>query len=218
METYDKSRYTRDVGDIDVILAAADTKWAAASRARRQAKNDARKAAEEDRTKFTAKTQPRDPDGRFKKILARLKGNLGEAGTEQVAAKIQEAEAAQIAGNYAEMREHGNSLIDLIENIEEGSLRKGTAKNLRIGASDLSTAIAYLPMPQGRDTAKVRFTDVPLAMQEMVRSMVRQVEELLDSDTSEKYISVLKSYMAGGRTMSSDELSEELNKLLRVLV
>ena len=220
MTEFDKSRYTRNPGNLEVILASSDTKWAVVTRARRQAKQEAKqeaKAAADSRVKFTAKTQPRDYNGRFKRILARLKGNLGEKGTEDVAKKIQETEEAQVAGNYAEMRTHGNSLIDLINNIEDGTLKKGTAKNLRNGATDLSTAIAYLPLPQGEATAKVRFTDVPLAMQEMVRSMVRQVEEQLDSDTAEKYISVLKSYMAGGRTMASDQLSEELNKLLRVL-
>lgn len=217
MTGFDKAKYSKNPGNLEVILAATDTKWGVATRARRTAKSNARKAANESRVKFTAETQPRDYNGRFKKILARLKGNLGEAGTEGVAEKIQATEEAQVAGNYAEMRTHGNNLIDLIENIEEGTLKKGTVKNLRNGASDLSTAIAYLPLPQGEDTAKVRFTDVPLAMQEMVRSMVKQVEEQLDTDTAQKYISTLKSYMAGGRTMASDQLSEELNKLLRVL-
>lgn len=217
MTNYDRSRYTRAVGDLDVILAAGETGWAQASKARRSARNDAIANAEENRSKYTAKTQPRDFNGRFKKILARLKMNLGGESTEEVAKQIESTEAAQIAGNYEEMKTHSTDLIKMLNDVDEGSLAKGTVKNLRRGATDLGKVMAYLPLPQGQENAKVRFTDVPPATQDLVRSMVKRVKERLDSSTARKYVQVLESYMSGSRTMTSDEMAKELNKLLRVL-
>lgn len=217
MTSYDKSRYTRKVGDLDVLLAAGETSWAQASKARREARNDAISKAEENRAKFTAKTQPRDFNGRFKKILARLKMNLGDKATEEVAKKIESTEAAQVAGDYEQMKTNSTDLIKMLNDVDEGSLAKGTVKNLRRGATDLGKVMAYLPLPQGQENAKVRFTDVPPATQDLVRSMVKRVEERLDSATAKKYVQVLESYMSGSRTMTSDEMAQELNKLLRVL-
>lgn len=217
MATYNRDRYTREVGDLDVLLAAGQTSWAHASKARRASRNDAIAKAEENRSKYNAKTQPRDFNGRFKKILARLKMNLGNKATEEVAKQIESTEAAQIAGNYEQMKNHSTDLIKMLNDVDEGSLAKGTVKNLRRGATDLGKVMAYLPLPQGQENAKVRFTDVPPATQDLVRSMVKRVEERLDPATARKYVQVLESYMSGSRTMTSDEMAQELNKLLRVL-
>lgn len=215
--TSNPMRFSRDPGDVALIAAANDTKWAKKSAAKRSATNKAVNDAEKNRNKYTPETQPRNSDGKFRKILARLKANLGGEATAELAKKIESAEAAQIAGNYEEARKSSTELIKLIDNVADGSMPKGVTKNLRQGASDLGKILAYLPLPQGESNAKVRFTDLPPASADLVRSMVKRVEDQLAPDVAEKYIAVLKQFMAGSRTMNSDEMASNLNKLLRVL-
>lgn len=207
---------SRDPGNIALVAAAQETQWAKSSAARRRATIEARNTAEEN-AKFTPETQPRDPDGKFRRILARLKANLGESGTEEVAKKIEATEAAQIAGNYEEMRTYGSDLIKMVDTIQDGELTKGTTKNLRQGATDLGKVLAYLPLPQGNANAKIRFTDMPPASSDMVRGMLERVKEQLSNEDSKKYTKELDEFLAGARTMTSDELAQNLNKLLRVL-
>lgn len=211
------TRYSRDPGDIALIAAANDTKWAKKSAAKRAATIQAKNDAENNRAKFTPDTQPRNNDGKFRKILARLKTNLGGEATEEIAKKIEAAEAAQVAGNYQEMRENSTDLIKMIGAVQDGQMPKGVTNNLRRGASDLGKVLAYLPLPQGDANAKIRFTDLPPASAELVRSMVKRVKEELEPDVAEKYIDVLESFMTGSRTMTSDDMASNLNKLLRVL-
>lgn len=214
---YIPAKYSRDIGDYSIIAAGQETKWAKRSAAKRRATQEAKSNAGRNEGKYTPQTQPRDADGKFRKILARLKLNLGGKSTENLAKKIESTEAAQIAGNYEQMHKHSRELLDMLETVDSGSLPKGVARNLRKGASDLGKVLAYLPLPQGTSGAKVRFSDLPPASADMVRDMVRRVKERLEPDVAEKYISALEQYMAGARTMNSDEMAQHLNKLLRVL-
>lgn len=207
----------RDPGTYALVAAGQETSWAQASRARRVAKNESEKKVDDNRSKYTAKTQPRDPDGKFRRILARLKLNLGGDSTAELAKKIESAEAAQIAGNYALMHEAGSDIVKMIDGIDSGSIQKGLANNLRRGATDLGRVMAYLPLPQGDSNAKVRFTDLPPAGGDLVRKMVEQVKDSVDPDVAIKYTKELDEFMSGSRTMTSDEMSVFLNKLLRVL-
>lgn len=192
------------------------------SAARRRAKIVAERNADErvqeaERTKYTAATQPRDTDGKFRKILAKLKLNLGEDSTSALAKQIEATEAAQIAGNYEGVRTNSEQLIKMINAVQDGELPKGVTNNLRSGAQALGRVLAYLPLPQGNPNAKVRFSDLPPASADLVRKMVDQVEENLEPDVAKKYVSALNEFMSGSRTMSSDEMASNLNKLLRVL-
>lgn len=207
---------SRDPGDITIIAAAQGTSWAQSSAARRAAKTEATRKAKR-AAQFTPETQPRDPNGRFRRILARLKTNLGGEATEGLAKKLEEAEVAQVAGDYEQMRLHSGELIEMIDAVDSGQLPQGTVKNLRNGARDLGKVMAYLPLPQGNPNAKIRFSDMPPASGDMVRQMIERVKEKLNAEDAKKYVKVLEEFMAGSRTMTSDEMASNLNKLLRVL-
>lgn len=208
----------QDYGDRAIIAAAQQTSWAMKTNLRCKSQHDATNKAEENaRTKYNPRTQPREWDGKFRKILARLKTNLGEKSTEGLAKQIEATEQAQIAGNYELMSKNSKDLMKMLNSIKDGELPKGATKNLRQGASDLGRILAYLPLPQGEANAKVRFSDLPPASAELVRSMVKRVEDKLAPEDAKKYVDVLNSFMAGSRTMTSDEMAVNLNKLLRVL-
>jgi len=169
------------------------------------------------RIPYNPKTQPRDRTGKFRQILARLKSNLGEKELENIVAEIKNAEKADDVGDYAKAGKAGKSVIQMIDDIKSGSLDRSVEKNLREGAADLGRVLAYLPLPQGDNSAKVRFSDLPPSTGRLINGLIDRVKEKLDAGDAEKYIKVLQSFISGVRTMSSDQLSAEMNKLLRLL-
>ena len=216
------ARFSKDPGQFALVADAQMTPAAMRSAARRRATISAKNASKErvdqqGRIKYTAATQPRNTDGKFRKILAQLKLNLGEEGTSELAKQIEATEAAQIAGNYQGVRDNSQTLIKMINSVKDGELPKGTTNNLRAGAQALGRVLAYLPLPQGNPNEKIRFSDLPPASADLVRKMVAQVKLNLAPDVAAKYVTDLDSFMTGSRTMSSDEMASNLNKLLRVL-
>lgn len=232
--------YGRDAGDPSVagslaraVTAAGDKKTRGAKApgpgddrptpsglsvaARARARERVKQQFAEARQKFDAKTQPRDSAGKFRKVLARLKLNLGEDANEQLAKEIEEAEAAGALGNYRKAKEHGAEVVKLLDNVADGDLDKGTLNNIRKGSRELGKLLAYLPMPQGDPNAKVRFSDLPAPTSALVRDLVKRVEGKLDNEDAAKYVTTLKQFMSGTLTMDSDMMNAELARLLRVL-
>lgn len=169
------------------------------------------------RIKYSPKTQPRDRSGKFRQILARLKSNLGDSELEQINKEINAADKAAEAGDYAKASEAGRNVVKLVDDIEIGTLDQSVENHLRKGAADLGRALAYLPLPQGVNAAKVRFSDLPPATGRLIQDMIDRVKNEVNSADAKKFVKILENFMSGGRTMSSDELSAELNKLLRLL-
>lgn len=185
--------------------------------AKARAEARVRQQFEEGRLKFTAESQPRDNAGKFRRVLARLKTNLGDAASEQLAKEMEAAAAAGAIGNYAEAKRAGGEVVKLVDSVEDNELDKGTIQNIRKGAKDLGELLAYLPLPQGDTSQKVRFSDLPAPTSKLIQDLVRRVNERLDGEDAAKYTDVLQSFMSGVRTMSADEMASELAKILRVL-
>ena len=215
------AKYSRDVGDARMLKASLTSSGKSPSamsvEARRAARKRYLKQLEEGRIKFSPKTQPRDPAGKFRKVLARLKINLGKDATESIAKKIEETEAAGAVGDFAKAKIAGTELLKLIDSVEHHSLNKGATANLRRGAAELGRLMAYLPMQQGNASAKVRFSDLPDPVASLIRNLIKRVDSKLSAEDAEKYTSNLESFMSGGQMLSSDGLAAELSRLLRVL-
>jgi hypothetical protein len=197
----------RNRGSVQVLVAAGET-----SRVRRTREQFGR-----GRIKYSAETQPRDSSGKFRQILARLKTNLGDKELQSIVAEIKSAEAADDAGDYGKASEAGRNVIKLVDGIESGSIDSSVENNLRKGAADLGRVLAYLPLPQGENSAKVRFSDLPPSAGQLIQNLIERVENEVKSADAQKFVKILKNFISGGRTMSSDELSAEMNKLLRLL-
>jgi hypothetical protein len=175
-------------------------------------------AAELRYARYNARTQPRDPTGRFRQILARLKSNLGQGELEQIQQQINKTDKANDAGNYAKTTEAAASLVDLLQGIKSGVVDDSARNALRKGAADLGRVLAYLPMPKGVDTAKVRFSDLPPSTKKLILDLIQRVQHEVNADDARKINEVLQNFMAGQYTMSADQLGQQLNKLLRFLV
>lgn len=197
----------KDPGKLSVVAAALSKKE----------KERAREQFLLARHKYTARSQPRNTDGKFRKILARLKADLGDSELREINKQINAAEKASVAGDYVKATKAAREVIGLVDDIEQGKLEPEIEKNLRKGTADLGRVLAYLPLPQGTDSEKVRFSDLPPSTGRFIQDVIKRIEDQINKKDAAKFTRVLNSFLSGGRTMSSDQLSAELNKLLRLL-
>jgi hypothetical protein len=167
--------------------------------------------------KYNPDTQPRDEKGKFREVLARIKTNLGDGGSEEAIKKIEEAENLDDAGNYMEAARSAGDLISIIDRLDEGALNKESLENVRSSAGELGRVIANLPLPFGSDTEKVRYSDLPPALKELMKDMISRVEDKIGQKDADEATKDLRSFMSGGDYYSQSEISSQMSKLLRLL-
>ena len=163
------------------------------------------------------KTQPRDAKGKFREVLARIKKDLGDAGSDNAIEKIEEAENLDDAGNYMEAARAAGDVISIVDRIDSRALNPDAIENIRTSARALGETIANLPLPFGSDTEKIRYSDLPPALRGLIEDMIPRVEEKIGKDEADEATTGLKSFMSGGDYFSQAEISSELSKLLRLL-
>ena len=166
---------------------------------------------------ISGKTQPRDAKGKFRQVLARIKQNAGDSGLQNVLDKIEETENLDDAGNYIEAARSATDLIGIIDRIDSGALNPRALENVRSSARELGETIANLPLPFGEDAEKVRFSDLPPALKDLVEDMITRVEAKIGKEDADEATKSLRSYMSGGDVYSQGEISSELAKMLRLL-
>lgn len=163
------------------------------------------------------KTQPRDAKGKFREVLARIKKDLGDAGSNNAIEKIEEAENLDDAGNYLEAARAAGDVISIVDRIDSRALNPDAIENIRTSARALGETIANLPLPFGSDTEKIRYSDLPPALRGLIEDMIPRVEEKIGKDEADEATTGLKSFMSGGDYFSQAEISSVLSKLLRLL-
>jgi hypothetical protein len=167
--------------------------------------------------KYNPDTQPRDEKGKFRQVLARIKDDAGVAGLQNVVEKVREAEGLDNAGNYAEAAKSAGDVISIVDRLDEGALNKDALENIRSSARALGETIANLPLPFGSDTEKVRYSDLPPALRNLMDDMLSRVAEKIGAKDAEEATAGLRSFMSGGDYFTQQEISSELSKLLRLL-
>ena len=173
--------------------------------------------AEKDRAKYTPKTQPRDATGKFRQVLARLKLNLGDAGSDAVLKKIEEVDNLDNTGNYAEAAKAAGDLLDIVDRLDTGALNPEAISNVRNSAGELGKVIANLPFAFGEDAQKIRFSDVPPALQSLMEKMITRVEDKIGKKDADIATQGMKDFMSGQEVYSQSEISSQMSKLLRLL-
>jgi hypothetical protein len=171
----------------------------------------------QDQGKYTPETQPRDEKGKFRQVLARIKQNLGDSGSEEAIKKIEEVEGLDDAGNYMEAARAAGDLISIVDRIDTGALDSTSLENVRSSARALGEVIANLPLPFGSDTEKVRYSDLPPALRGLIDDMISRVENKIGKKDADEATVDLKSFMSGGDYYSQAEISSQMSKLLRLL-
>jgi DNA-binding ferritin-like protein len=180
-------------------------------------KAPASKEAPRSEGKYTAKTQPRDAQGKFRLVLARLKKDSGVASLDALAKRIGEVENLDNVGDYSRAAAGARDVIDTVNRIDTGALDSTALTNVRTGATALAEAISNLPLPFHDQSIKLRFSDIPPALAKLMEDMIEKVENKIGVEDAGKATADLKSFMAGGDVYSQSEISSQMNKLLRLL-
>jgi hypothetical protein len=166
---------------------------------------------------ISGKNQPRDAKGKFRQVLARIKQDLGTSGIENVVEKVEEAENLDDAGNYGAAVQAANDLMALFNRLDSGALDATSLENVREAARLLGTAIANLPLPFDQQTQKVRYSDLPPALRNLMEDMIEKVEKKIGVEDADIATKSLKTFMSGGDVYSQSEVSGEMSKMMRLL-
>lgn len=167
--------------------------------------------------KYTPKTQPRDARGKYRKVLARLKNDLGVAGLNRVVKKVEEAENLVFAGDYAKSAKASADLINIIDRLDTKALNPESIENVREGSRELGKVIANLPFAFGKEAEKIRYSDVPPEMRKLIEDMIKRVEQKIGKEDADIATEGLKKFMSGSDLYNQSEISGQMSKLLRLL-
>jgi DNA-binding ferritin-like protein len=172
----------------------------------------------EDGKYVPGKTQPRDVQGRFRLVLARLKSDLGTSGNQDVIEKIAEAEnLIGNVGDYAGAVKSASELISTIDRLDSGALNAKSVENVRATTTELGRTIANLPLPFENQATKVRFSDLPATLKSLAKDLITRVEDKIGKEEADIATKELRGFMSGNDVYNQGEVSSQFNRLLRLL-
>jgi len=172
----------------------------------------------EDGKYVPGKTQPRDVQGRFRLVLARLRQDLGTSGNQDVIDKIAEAEnLIGNVGNYAGAVKSASELISTIDRLDSGALNAKSVENVRATTTELGRTIANLPLPFDNQATKVRFSDLPATLKSLAKDLITRVEDKIGKEDADIATKELRGFMSGSDVYNQGEVSSQFNRLLRLL-
>jgi len=187
------------------------------AKARKAQENDGVSRDEDGRPKYTPETQPRDASGKFRQVLARIKQDLGTSGLDRVLDKIEEAENFDSTGDYAGAAKAAGDLLGIIDRLDTGALNAEALENVRTSAGELGKVIANLPFAFGEESQKIRFSDVPPALRDLMEDMITRVEDKIGQEDADIATADLKKFISGSELYNQSEISSQMAKLLRLL-
>lgn len=167
--------------------------------------------------KYTADTQPRDTAGRFRTVLARLKVDLGNVGSDRALDKIEEIENLDYAGDYGKAVKAADDLIGIVDRLDDGALNPEAIGGIREGSRELGRVISNLPFAFGEQAQKLRFSDLPPALRGLIEDMITRVEAKIGKEDADIATKDLRSMMSGQKLYSQSDISSQMAKMLRLL-
>lgn len=186
--------------------------------AERVKKGDSPERDEDGRRKYISGVdQPRDAKGKYRTVLARLKQDLGDAGLARALKKVEEAENLDFAGDYMNSAKASEDLLGMIDRLDTKALNPRALENVRKTAGELGKVISNLPLPFGKDAEKLKFSDLPTGLKDLIENMITRVEAKIGKEDADIATKSLRSYMSGADVYSQGEVQSEMSKLLRLL-
>ena len=131
--------------------------------------------------------------------------------------QVEQTENLEFAGNYTEAAAAAQELLGTIDRLDSGALDATKLENVRLTAKDLGKVIANLPLPFTNQAQKVRFSDLPPALKNLVDDMISRVEQKIGKKDADIATAKLRSYKSGADVFSQSEVSSEMATLLRLL-
>jgi hypothetical protein len=167
--------------------------------------------------KYTPQTQPRDEAGKFRQVLARLKQNLGVSGLQDIIDEAKNVEQLHEIGNYVESAGAAVNLLDILNRLDSGALNKVSLENVRSSSRELGKVISNLPLGFNNQARKVRYSDLPPSLQNLMDDMMDRVEAKIGKDDAKIANADLAAFRTGSDVYSQGEISAQMSKLLRLL-
>jgi len=99
-------------------------------------------AEKEREHKYTPDTQPRDNKGEYRRVLARLKGDLHLAGLHGVAADAKHIEDLHDGGRHEEALKASKDLLNKVDILKKNVKKEGSLKRLNSSSKDLDDALS----------------------------------------------------------------------------
>jgi hypothetical protein len=195
--------------EIEVLKQEAKT--------RKAQENDGVSRDKDGRAKYTPDTQPRDASGKFRQVLARIKQDLGTSGLDRVLDKIAEAENFDSTGDYAGAAKAAGDLLSIIDRLDTGALNAEALENVRVSAGELGKVIANLPFAFGEEAQKIRYSDLPPALKDLMKDMITRVEDKIGQEDADEATEGLRKFISGSDLYNQSEISSQMAKLLRLL-
>lgn len=176
-----------------------------------------KQTAKDKNAKYTPKTQPRDTAGKFRLVLARLKMDLGPTGSDEAIKNIEKVENLDNAGNYGAAAKAATDLISTLGRLDTKALDPTSIVNIRTTTAQMGKVISNLPFAFGQDASKIRYSDIPPVLRDLIEGMVTKVEDKIGQKDADIATKDLKDFMSGSDYYSQSEISSQMSKLLRLL-
>ena len=168
--------------------------------------------------KYNAETQPRDEKGKFSDVLARLGDSFGPDGApKDIAEKIAETRQANEDGRIEDAAKAGNQLLEVVDRIDSHAMDPKALDSVREAAKELGSVIANLPLNFNDQTQVMRFSDLPLETQNLVRQMIDRVNTHIGQKDGDVATKDIRDFMSGNVMFNQSQVSSEMSKLLRIL-
>jgi hypothetical protein len=166
---------------------------------------------------YTPQTQPRDQNGKFRQVLARLKQDLGTAGLQRVLDEAKSVDKLHSLGSYVEAANASVNLQDILGRLDSGALNSKALENVRNSAKELGTVIANLPLGFNNQAEKVRYSDLPPALRDLMDNMIDKVEAKIGKEDADIATEKLRQFKSGSDVFNQSNISSEMSKMLRLL-
>jgi hypothetical protein len=147
----------------------------------------------------------------------KAKDEIAKTTLSGIKAKITEAENFDSAGDYAGAAKAAGDLLGILDRLDSGALNAEALENVRVSAGELGKVIANLPFAFGEDAQKIRYSDLPPALKDLMKDMIVRVEDKIGQEDADEATEGLKKFISGSDLYNQSEISSQMAKLLRLL-
>jgi adenine-specific DNA methylase len=142
---------------------------------------------------------------------------LGVAGLQSIVEEAKTVEGLHEVGNYAESAAAAGKLLDIVDRLDSGALNKVSLENVRTSAAELGKVISNLPLGFDNQAKKLKFSDLPPALSNLMDDMIERVEKKIGKEDADIATAELRAFKSGSEVYSQAEISSQMSKLLRLL-
>lgn len=182
--------------------------------------------------KFSPETQPRESNGKYSAVLARLQdpsvgvgrgnGGTGGSGGAATTSSTVGKQAAKIISASSGGDAKGATLgaANLVNTLNTVNTKGMSPKGIAIikeTSRELSTIIVNSDLSMGDTVDEYHFSDLPPVLQQFSRTLVSQVQQKVGAKKAVGLTADWTNYMSGQTEMTVPNISSALNKLLSSL-